>query len=111
MKTIILNQKEKDKLIQMANFYFKPFSFHFWETDEDNYYTDGMFGYNRTMGSDSLEIHWVEFIMFHLMPKITIHSFNYSLPFNIIHYVGYQPRIKPNIISILYKQFKIINKV
>jgi hypothetical protein len=114
MKAIQLTQKQKDHLVEMANFYFPPFNYHFWEDEEDH--NDQMFGCNATfvigkkMGDkgkkqcEALIIHWYEFCVRYLLPRVF-----YSNQKIVEKLSYYKTCHDKNPIGVLYKQYKINN--
>ncbi len=76
MKPIKLTEKQKEKLIKMCNKLFpKPGHWFFWESEEDSYPKDQMIGYCNTYvlrgkHYPALEIHWFEFCIRFLVPKL-----------------------------------------
>lgn len=73
MEYIKLTEEQQEKLIKMANKLFPDTKWHFWESEDDDYPMGQMMGYNKhaTLGKHKdiqsyLEIHWLEFCLYHL---------------------------------------------
>ena len=113
MKPIELTEKQKERLIILANYYFKHRTWFFWQSvnEEDGYPKDQMFGHNTTavVGKSrkypAVEIHWLEFCIYHLIPKIVKkHSIKYHI--DISKLINNEQNIIDNIYVNLYRKYK-----
>jgi hypothetical protein len=108
MKPIKLTEKQKEKLLEMCNKLFPGRTWQFWESDDENYPKDQMIGNSNTYNIGgkhypALEIHWFEFCVIYLLPKIQQkHYYQQGTLFSNVIWD------KINIIDDLYSQFKLI---
>jgi hypothetical protein len=103
MKAIKLTDLQHDRLIEMANTLFPGRNWFFWEADVAYYPYGQMFGHDDYFNTDkgktypSTEIHWVEFMVYHLIPKLT-KTYDFHIYVDI-------PNEERNIIDVVYDDF------
>lgn len=115
MKPLELTPEHRTKLLEMCNLLFKNCKWHFWESDSDDYPTYSMIGYSNhvNLGTNkkiipSLEIHWFEFCMTHLVDKLNNIKFNN----NDSSFIFWKDLAISNghMVDYLYNEFKKLNK-
>ena len=124
MKHIKLTEEQKSRLLEMCNSLFPQVKWHFWESEKDDEIANDYIGYNQQVvlgekinpWKDGLSIHWFEFCVIHLFPKLNQWYNSHQLLDVLYQTIGNSKNIEPNQINKfshpidqLYEKFKTLS--